>query len=165
MKGRNGPTAFLPLSPKIGGQENGDYPSIGQYLTRDQTNFIYKKKESGKLINTETIQQELECERQLDKIDNTSRDTSLYKDLIVNNTEKFEPVSTQQEQRSILSNMLNYIEHDKVPQNFHNLGLSTVNIYKNNSSVEEENVKEVDFGPTPTVLRKEYLDVYKGIHS
>ena len=61
--------------------------------------------------------------------------------------------------------MLNYIVHDKLPQNFHNLGISTVNFCKNNSGIEEENVIEVDFGPTPIVLREEYLDVYKEIHS
>ena len=37
MKGRNGPTAFLPLSPKLDGQGKGNYPSIGQYLTRKQS--------------------------------------------------------------------------------------------------------------------------------
>ena len=63
------------------------------------------------------------------------------------------------EQWSILSNTLNYIEHDKLPQNFHNLGISMVNICKNNSGIVEENVTEVDFGPTLNVLRKEYLDV------
>ena len=52
MHGRNGPTAFLPLSPKIGGQEKGDYPSIGQYLTREQANFVYKKTDSGEIIDT-----------------------------------------------------------------------------------------------------------------
>ena len=76
MKGRNGPTTFLPLSPKIGGQEKGYYPSIGQYLTREQANLVYKKTESGEKINTETLQQELEYKRQLDKIDDTSADTN-----------------------------------------------------------------------------------------
>ena len=57
MKCRNGPTTFLPLSPKIGRQEKGDYPSLGQYLTREQANFVYKKIESGEIINAETIQQ------------------------------------------------------------------------------------------------------------
>ena len=60
MKSRNGPTAFLPLSPKIGGQEKGNYPSIGQYLTRKQANFVDKKTESGEIINTEILQQELQ---------------------------------------------------------------------------------------------------------
>ena len=43
IEGRNGPTTFLPLSPKIGGQVNNDKHSIGQYLTREQANFVYKK--------------------------------------------------------------------------------------------------------------------------
>ena len=69
------------------------------------------------------------------------------------------------EQWSILSNMLNYMEHDKLPQNFYNLGISMVNICKNNLGIEEENVIEVDFGPMTNVLREEYLDVYKGFQS
>ena len=69
------------------------------------------------------------------------------------------------EQWSILSNTLTYIEHDKLPQNFHNLVISMVKICKNNLGIEEENVIKVDFGPTPNVLREEYLDIYEGIHS
>ena len=79
MKGKNGPTASLPLSPKIGGLINDNKPSTGQYLTREQTNFVYKKTESGEMINTETLQQELEHERQLNKIDDMSGDTNPYK--------------------------------------------------------------------------------------
>ena len=92
MKGRNGPTTFLPLSPKTGGLINDNKPSIGQYLTREQANFVYKKTESGEMINTETLQQELEHKRQLNKIDYTNRDTNLYKEMIVNNAEKIEPL-------------------------------------------------------------------------
>ena len=134
-------------------------------MTREQANFVYKKTESGEIIYTETIQQELECERQLDKIDDTSGDTNPYKELIVNNTEKLETVSTQMEQWSILSNMLNYIGHDKLPQNFHSLDISAIDFYKNNSGMAEENVIEIDLGSTPDVLREEYLDMYERIHS
>ena len=98
MKGRNGPTTFLPLSPKRGGLINNNKPSIQQYLTREQANFVYKKTESGEMINTETLQQELEHEKQLNKIDDTNGDTNLYKDMIVNNTEKIEPLLAQMEQ-------------------------------------------------------------------
>ena len=121
-------------------------------MTREQANFVYKKTESGEIINTETIQQELECKRQLGKIDDTSGDTNPYKELIANNADKIETLSTQMEQWSLLSNTLNYLGHDKLPQNFHNLGISMVNVCKNNSGIEEENVIEVDFGPTPHVL-------------
>ena len=113
MNGRDGTTTFLPLSAKIGGQVNNNRPSVGQFLTREQTKYIYKKIESGEIINTETIQQELEQERQLDRIDDTNGETNPYKELIVNNTEKVEQLMTQMEQWSILSNVLNYIQYPK----------------------------------------------------
>ena len=53
-------------------------------MTREQTNFVYKKTESGETINTETLQHELEYERQLKKIDDRSGDTNAYKELINN---------------------------------------------------------------------------------
>ena len=130
MNGRNGSTAFLHLNSKIGGQVNNNRPSIGQFLTREQSRYIYKKTESGEIINMETIQQELEQERQLDKIDDTNRETNPYKELIVNNTEQLEPLMTQMEQWSMLGNVLNYIQYDKHPKNYHNLSINVVNKYK-----------------------------------
>ena len=52
-------------------------------MTKEQANFVYKKTESGKMINTKTLKQELKHERQLNKIDDTSGDTKPYKELIV----------------------------------------------------------------------------------
>ena len=70
------------------------------------------------------------------------------------------------EQWSILSNTLNYIHYDKHSNNFHNLGISAVNVYKNGSDAKKEkSMLEIDFGPTPNVLKEEYLNVYKGIQS
>ena len=40
----------------------------------------------------ETIKQEVEQERQLNKIGDTNGETNPYKELIVNNTEKLEPL-------------------------------------------------------------------------
>ena len=41
------------------------------------------------------IEQEIEQERQLDKMDDTSREINPYKELIVNTAEKTEPLMTQ----------------------------------------------------------------------
>ena len=87
---------------------------------REQANYVYKKTESGEIINTDTLQQELEYERQLNKIDDTSGDTNPYKELIINNAERIELLLAQMEQQSILSNTLYHIQYDKHPQNFHN---------------------------------------------
>ena len=78
-------------------------------MTRDQANFVYKKTESGEMINTEMLQKELEHERQLNKTDDTSGETNPYKELIINNAEKIEPLLAQMEQWSVLSKMFNYI--------------------------------------------------------
>ena len=86
--------------------------------------------------------------------------------MIVNNAEKIEPLLAQMEQWPILSNTLNYIQCDRHPKNFHNLGISAVNVYKNHSDAEEEKgMVEIDLGPTPDILKEEYVDIYKGIKS
>ena len=80
MNGRDDTTTFLPLDSRIGGQ-NRDSPTVGQYLTRDQTKYIYKKVETGEIINMDTIQQEIEQEKQLGKIDDANGETNPYKKL------------------------------------------------------------------------------------
>ena len=78
MNGRDGTTAFLPLDSKIGGQISHNRPRIGQFLTREQTDYVYTKVETGKIINTDAIQQEMEQEEQLNKIEDRSGETNPY---------------------------------------------------------------------------------------
>ena len=87
-------------------------------------------------------------------------------ELIVNNAENIEPLLTQMKQWSIFSNTLNYIQYDRYPKNYHILGISMVNkCGKDLCTKEERDILELDFGPTPDILREEYLDVYEGIQS
>ena len=146
MNGRDGTTTFLPLNTKIGGQVNNNRPSKGHFLTREETKYIYKKTESGEIINTETVQ-ELEQEEQLDRIDDMNRETNPYKELIVNNADKVEPLMTQMEQWSILSNVLNYIQYDRYPKTYHSLSINAVNKHKINTK-EKGDIVEVDFSVT-----------------
>ena len=90
----------MPLSTNIGGQTlpNKHGHEEGKYLTKEQARHVYKKIESGSIINTGTLQQEIEQEHKLSKMDDTSRDMNPYRELIVNNTEKVETVLTQMEQ-------------------------------------------------------------------
>ena len=86
--------------------------------------------------------------------------------MIVNNAEKKEPLLAQMEQWSILSNTLNYIQYDRHPMNYYNLGISAVNKCKNNLDIKEErDIIELDFGSTLNILKEEYLDIYEGIQS
>ena len=65
-----------------------------QYLTNEQDKHVYRKTDSSNIINTETLHQEIEQERQLNRIDDTSGKTNLHKELIVNNAEKIESLLT-----------------------------------------------------------------------
>ena len=47
MNGRDAAAIFLPLDFKTGGQNKDSCSTVGQYLTRDQARYIYKKVELG----------------------------------------------------------------------------------------------------------------------
>ena len=56
MNGKDGATTFLPLDSKIGGQNRGNNPhTVGQYLTREQAKYIYKKTETGQTLNIDKM--------------------------------------------------------------------------------------------------------------
>ena len=109
------------------------------------------------------IQQETEQEIQLGRIDDTSGETNPYKELIVNNAEKIEPLMTQMEQWSILSNVLNYLQHSRFDSMNHTLDVKAMNKYKFKPNIDRE-FKELDWGTTPQKLQEEYMDIYEGIH-
>ena len=112
------------------------------------------------------LPQEIEQERQLDRIDDTSGETNPYKELMGNNAEKIEALLTQMEQWSILNNELNYVQYDRHPKNYHRLSISPINKYRKNlRMIEERDTLELDFDQTPAILREEYLDVYEGMQS
>ena len=73
------------------------------------------------------------------------------------------------EQVSILSNMVNYKQYDRHPENFYNLNIRAANKekYKRKSNIEEEERQrlELDFGDMPEKLKEEYPDIYHGIQS
>ena len=76
--------------------------------------------------------------------------------------EKIEPLMTQMEQWSILSNVLNYVQHSRFNSMNHTLDVKAVNRYKSKPDVNRE-FKKLDFSATPQKLQEEYLDTYDGI--
>ena len=77
---------------------------------------------------------------------------------------KIEPPMTQMEQWSILSNVLNYVQHSTFNSMNHTLDVKAVNRHKSKPDAERE-FEELDFGITPQKLQEEYMDIYEGIHS
>ena len=43
MNGMDGTTTFLPLDSRIGGQGRDDKPTVGQFLTSEQTNTYIER--------------------------------------------------------------------------------------------------------------------------
>ena len=48
-EGNRSPLNFLPLDFESGGTSENSHPTVGQYLTRDQTRHIYKKVENRRI--------------------------------------------------------------------------------------------------------------------
>ena len=72
------------------------------------------------------------------------------------------------EQRSILSNVINYTQYNRHPKNFYNLdfrGVDSKHYKKICNKEEERQILELDFGDTLEKLRGECLDMYEGIQS
>ena len=102
----------------------------------------------------DTIQQEIEQENQLSRIDDTNGEINPYRELIVNNTERIDPLMTNMEQWSILSNILNYVQHSKFNSMNHTLDIKAVNRHKIRPDSGRE-FKELDFNITPQKLQEE----------
>ena len=72
---------------------------------------------------------------------------------------------TQMEQWSILSNVLNYVQHSRLNSMNHMLDIMAVDKYKHRHSKDSREFKELDFGAMPQKLQEEYMDIYEGIYS
>ena len=80
MNGRDGTTAFLTLDSRICGQGRDSYPTLGQYLTREQAKHICKKVETGQTIYVDTMKLEIEHEKQLNQMDDDNGEVNPYRD-------------------------------------------------------------------------------------
>ena len=83
------------MDSRIGGQSRDSHPTVGQYLARDQARHIYKKVETGEIINVNMMEHEIEREKQLTQMDDDSGEVNPYRELVANNAEKIEMQKTQ----------------------------------------------------------------------
>ena len=126
-----------------------------------QTNFLCKKVELGSLINKKTMREELDPEIELDKKHDNSGDENPYRELIVNNTCNIENTLPQMEQWSILSNVINYMQYNKDPKNFHSIIIKPANTNRINKEIKGKNKNEsllrVNFADVSDRSKEEYL--------
>ena len=107
-----------------------------------QTNFIYKRVESGSLINKNTIKEELDVNVELKRMDDNSRDENPYKELKVSNASKVDIALIQIEQWSTLSNVINYVQYIKNPKNFHSMTIKPAKLNKVFKNTKDRNINE-----------------------
>ena len=102
-------------------------------------------------------------------MDDISGDKNLYRELIVNNTGEIETILFQMEQWSILCNVINSVQYDKHPTNFHTMSVRPINKMKNKTKSKKDEkerpISEIDFRNTSDKLKEEYLDRYEGVRS
>ena len=51
------------IDSRIGGQGRNNHATVGQFLTREQTGYIYRKVQTGEVINTNMIGQEIKTRK------------------------------------------------------------------------------------------------------
>ena len=95
MNDRDDAATFLPLDFRMVCQNRDSHPTVGQYLTRDQARHIYKKVETGGIINVDMVKHEIKQEKQLSQMDDDSGEVNPYRECVVNNAEKIEMQKTQ----------------------------------------------------------------------
>ena len=92
-----------------------------------------------------------------------------YRELIVNNASKVETALSQMEQWLILSNIINYVQYDKLPKKCHAMSVRPLNKTKNKikskKDEKERPISEIDFRDTSDMPKEEYLDRYEGVKS
>ena len=117
------------------------------------------------MINTDTIEQEMEQEEQLSKIDDINGEINAYQELVVNNAEKIEPFITQMEQWSILSNIRNYVQHSRFHSMKHMLDIKAVSKYKHKPNTEDKEFRELNLSTMSQKLHEEYCNTVIIVHS
>ena len=110
------------------------------------------------------MKKELDTDVELDRMDNNNGDETPYRYLIVNNADRVEMSQSQIEQWSILSNVINYVQHSKNPKHFH---FVTIKPEKLNKMIKDKDknkfLLKVNLVESSGRSREEYLDRYKAV--
>ena len=91
-------------------------------LAADQARCIYKKVEQKGIVNVDTIKQEIEEDR-LNENYIYEEEMNPYHNMIINEFDRENVISSQMEQWSILGNVVNYVQCDRNPKNFYDLNI------------------------------------------
>ena len=131
--------------------------------------MYYKKVESEAIVNSKTIEREIE-EHRLSKINIDDEEVNPNHNIIINNLDRENVIASQMEPWSILTNIVNYVQYNRHPKDFYIFDIKAID-QKNHRKIydwikkEDREVLELDFGDNPDKLRGGYLDMYQGVMS
>ena len=136
----------------------------------EQARHIYKKVELEGTVNVDTIKQEIEEDKLSKNIIDDEEEVNPYCNIIINNTDRENVITSQMEQWLILSNVVNYVQYKRNPKDFDDLEVKAID-QKNHRKIydrlkeEDRHILELDFGNNTDKLQGEYLDIYEGLKS
>ena len=86
--------------------------------------------------------------------------------IVTNRIDKKNIITSQIEQWSILSDVVNYIQYNRHPRNFCDLYIETIDLKSHRKIYDkykegDRQILELDFGNTSEKLKGDYLDVYE----
>ena len=158
MKGKNDSTPFLPLKLKTGGKVMYIRDKESLCLTERQAEHVYKAVEKGNMINTKNM------------INKMTQDqgNNPYKRVVLNNVYKVPEKCPEMKNRSIFSDNVRYIQHDKIMAMSFDIDTLDYREYKDlyfQLKSEERETLDIDFGLYPNVTKARYLDIYEDIYA
>ena len=110
------------------------------------------------------MKEEHDTDVELDRMDDNNRDENPYRDLVVNNVGRVELPHSPIKQWSILSNVINYVQHSRNPLNFHFVTVKPVKFSKTVKTKDSSEIlPSLNLIETSSRSRAEYLDRYEGI--
>ena len=163
MKGRNGPTSFLPIQRNGGIQKD----MSSRCLTVEQTNQIYDKIETGEMVKIRKVDKQ--------NIQNTSKqvtlvdDTNPYEKVLLGDKNLNRKFNSQIEQWSILSNDITYIKtEDKDVMS--GIDIKPIDYQKHKRMYRKMNKEQgekvdIDFGENPRIMKDRYMDMYDEVYA
>ena len=112
------PLHFLPLGTKISGSVKCVRDKENICLTMYQARHIYMKVEMEGIVNIGTIKQEIEVDKLCKSNIDDDKEVNPYHNMIINNIDRENVITSQMEQWLILSNVVNYVKYDRNPKDF-----------------------------------------------
>ena len=112
------------------------------------------------------MKEELDADVELDRMDDNNGDENPYRDLVINNADRVKMLHSPIEQWSVLSNIINYVQHSRNPLNFHFVMVKPVKFSKAIKTKDRSEILlRVELIESPGRSRAEYLDRYEGIRT